>query len=54
MGHKGVTYMDLSNTFDRLNNKLLIAKLKCYGWINKQLNFLEVTSRIATCALEKN
>ena len=32
MGHKvSVIYMNFSKTFDSLNHKLLIDKLKCYG-----------------------
>ena len=51
MGHKvGVIYMDLSKAVDSLNHELLTAKLKCYGLDQNTVNFLEVTSQIATSA----
>ena len=40
MGHKvGVIYMSLSKVFDSLNQKLLIAKLKCDGLDQNAVEF---------------
>ena len=53
MGHKvGVIYMDLSKAVDSLNHELLTAKLKCHGLDQNTVNFLEVTSQIATSAVK--
>ena len=40
-GYICATFMDLSNAFDTLNNKLLIAKLGAYGFDTKALYYIK-------------
>ena len=52
ISHKvGVVYMDLSNAFDSLNYKLLIAKLKCCGLDQHAVEFFRsyLSTRYQSC-----
>ena len=40
----GVIIMDLSKTFDSLNDKLLLAKLKAYGYLTDRLQRCKISN----------
>ena len=49
-----VIYLDYAKAFDKVDHKILLAKLKCYGIIGKMYKWIEefLTNRVQTVVVE--
>ena len=51
-----VIYLDYAKAFDKVDHKILLAKLKCYGITGKMYKWIEefLTNRVQTVVVEGN